>query len=729
MLKWKVPSCSCVCLFLAICASTSCTVHSQDPTDSFLPPAFGDLADAGEVFLDEGTEELEAGDDLGSDAAWLDPSQPERSEHVVVLPVTLAGEAWTDLAFLSAVAATSKANGNRPAVLGLQRSLAPPRPVLDFLARLAPKHIYSVNGILTGLDGAVRDLRVEGAVDFSVEMATLFWTRSSTVVWVANDRYEEAILASSLAARIGAPLIFFDPETPRDFEPMLNQLVVQRSIVVGQEGRGPGASSGAWTYVPTADDVLEWMSQEGLSTDYIALTNAADRTSGQSQKLSLLAPILAARRGGIALPFTLGVPAPPVEEGEENAAHEFLKARYALLGGHPSYLALVGHFDAVPVYRKASIFDNPIEEHPVSDLPYAEVDDDPFVDIALGRVIATNLQEGSLVATRIANYELLVDGVWDRQFVETGLWGFDELRATMLNVGFGSPDHPTQSEIEAMESLEVSAILHKDHSYCSVLGHAFDTSTPTLLAPAVVSSMGCSVGAIDLVLEGDVSIVGHLLHQGAVAFLGASRNAIAENTLIDVSFWNYVLDRQRIGTAFRGAVNDMIVHWLDEEGSAGVRYAIDIAILYGDPAMPFVVPTSHQTRPAMAERTGNTVVVRPPELWTRVQFVPEQLAEWNFTEDLFMYTGPGAAPRTYWSGSHDNEDLYYAVNLDLPEGLETVRQEVDFAEPLGWSGQAYQDHHQDGTRSLRWRVRLLDYDMSTGEILSAVDEATYRLEP
>ena len=49
-------------------------------------------------------------------------------------------------------------------------------------------------------------------------------------------------------------------------------------------------------------------------------------------------------------------------------------------------------------------------------------------------------------------------------------------------------------------------------------------------------------------------------------------------------------------------------------------------------------------------------------------------------------------------------------------------------EPLGWRGGHYIDRHQDGTQTVRWRVRLLDYNMQTGEMNQSLDEAGFRLE-
>ena len=128
--------------------------------------------------------------------------------------------------------------------------------------------------------------------------------------------------------------------------------------------------------------------------------------------------------------------------------------------------------------------------------------------------------------------------------------------------------------------------------------------------------MGCSVAGMDQVLETQRTRVDHVLGSGAVAFIGASRNAIAENTYMHVAFWNELFEGRTIGEAYREGVNDFLVHWKDEGDSAALRYSIDIQLLFGDPALAFAVPGPPEVAPARAERDGNTVTVLGPEAWT-----------------------------------------------------------------------------------------------------------------
>ena len=65
---------------------------------------------------------------------------------------------------------------------------------------------------------------------------------------------------------------------------------------------------------------------------------------------------------------------------------------------------------------------------------------------------------------------------------------------------------------------------------------------------------------------------------------------------------------------------------------------------------------------------------------------------------------------------------------EVREPIERGEQESIVTYPLCWSGQFHTDSYQDGTYTIRWRVRLLDYDMANGEIVSQMPQASYRLD-
>ncbi len=561
--------------------------------------------------------------------------------------------------------------------------------------------------------------------DVTIDLAAS-WQQSDYVILAPQYDYAKAVMASSLAGRLRSPLFFFDDTLSEAVHSEIERLSPQSIIVLGEIIQLELTNT---AYLEDEDAMIAWLLDHAFPVDYIAVVNPNDRSAGRSQKLSLTAPIYTSRRDGIVVAVPTAIPDNPASGDGVATVTSYLESRYAQLGHHPEYLALVGSFDVIPIERRPSLFSVPERDWPVTDIPYGELDQDPFREVAVGRIFTDSLTRGSLLAARTTTYELLMDGHWENRFIETGLWGFDELRSIMTNVGFEPPEHLTQEDINQSPSLEVSAILHKDHSHCTVLGHAFDLNTPTFYAPAVVLSRGCSVAGIDLVNLETRTVPGDMLGRGAVAFIGAPRNSIAGNTVTEVAFFNHLLSGETLGQAMRSAFNNATIHYLDEGSNAAMRYVLDNEMLFGDPALAFHVPSDPITQPAHVTEADGLITVHAPEQWNRVQFVPEQLSEWNYTGDLYMYVGAGAEPKTYWAGQYDHEDLYYTVALTLPEDSSTgaLTELTSFNQPLGWRGGHYIDHHQDGTKTVRWRVRLLDYDMSTGVLIDEVPNITYQL--
>ena len=672
---------------------------------------------------------IDTGDDhdTGAGSAHDDDTGhvPSPSVDVAVVVVEVSDDAdWRDLSFLAAIPASAHLNGGMPAVVAISVEGSPKVGTRDFLSRLDPAQMVHPFGL--DIETEAERISVAGAdaKEWSLGLAELGWESADYAVVVSATDYSAAVIGSSVAALMNAPMIVVGADTVA---------AENRATALGAEIVSIGVEApppelvGAYTAVDGVDEVMAWVEERGRSIDYLAVTNVNDRASGRSQKASMVASMYTAHRGGLTIPIAIEMPTDVVSDGGDHPVLPLLADVYASLGRPPRHLAIVGAHDALPQMRKPTIFDNPLSEQPVSDLPYGQTDEDPFVDIAIGRIIGDTPEELSVIASRTAQYDRLKDGTWEDRIVEAGLWGFDELRAVNTNAQFRAAVHLSESEIETAGTLDVGAFLHKDHSYCQVLGHAVDVSTPTLFAPAITVSRGCSVGGMDLLRDDQRSIVDHLFGQGIVAFVGAARNAIAYNTIIEVSLWHQLLDGQTLGEAFRHGVNDAIVHWLDDS-SAAMRYAIDTEIVYGDPAFRLHVPGPFLTAPARQVFDGSTLTVHAPELWTVVPYHPEMLAEWGYGGDLYMYTAPGAIPRTYWAGAYDNEDMYFGVQLHLEDAPSTVTQIGSYPSPLGWGGEVHLDHHHDGSTSALWRVRLLDFDPTTGALVNDAPSFSYSVE-
>ena len=253
---------------------------------------------------------------------------------------------------------------------------------------------------------ASTSLLSDNASDWSQEVAQVFWESATHVVVVDPGDYSGALFGAS-SRRAWTARSCLRSRRGR-IEATATRLGAQ-SVTVGIE-KDPVALPFEHTALSGLDEGLAWVLEAGLEINYLTVSNPLDRYSGRSQKASMTAPMYAALNGGFSLPVPLAMPTRVVVDGGDHPVFPFLNDIYATLGAPPEYLAIVGAHDALPQMRKPTIFDNPLEEQPVSDLPYGQIDDDPFLDLAIGRIVGDTVEELSALATRNAQYNQLRDG-------------------------------------------------------------------------------------------------------------------------------------------------------------------------------------------------------------------------------------------------------------------------------------------------------------------------------
>jgi len=420
---------------------------------------------------------------------------------------------------------------------------------------------------------------------------------------------------------------------------------------------------------------------------------------------------------------SLWLSSPTPEEVRADLGRSFRAA-----GGAPSALCLVGWPDALPlaVIGPGQGIDGDL----ASDLPYGQTDADPFVELAYARFVAEDLASATLQACRGLAYDDFRDRSWEHRFATAEWEGV--CRETFQGAGYQfAGHHDGAAPIAAGSPLtEAGLIVHASHAMWTVMGETYAWDTPTLLAPAVVESAGCSTAALDQDAE-HRSVAARLLRNGAVAFLGNSRRGIAQQDLFRSEVWNALLAGQSLGEANRAALNRLTVAVLekDENGHGPYTYQLYNHAVYGDPALRLTPPGEPADRPAWLERRGNTATIRAPSRWTRFEYAP--LAEWGAeAERLYSWRGAGMSTENWWfhPERRNAEALYFTAALRTRRELSEVEPVDPPPPPLGWTGQSFVDEHADGSRTLYWRARLIDFDMTSGEIRAEVDQLRFRLK-
>ena len=261
-------------------------------------------------------------------------------------------------------------------------------------------------------------LTAAGAAGWSLAMAEHTWARAEHAVFVAEDDYSAGIVGASLASLIDSPMFLVGSDTgPAEG---LAEALGAESISLGLDRPSP-ALAGAHVALDGASEVIAWLADEGLDVDYIAVTNTSDRSSGRSQKASMVASMFAANRGGLSVPVALAMPTEVVSDGGEHPVLPLLDDDEDL--GHPSRHPPSWALTTHSLRCASRHLDNPLPEQPVSDLPYGQIDDDAFLDISIGRIIGDTPEElsSSRRGLRSTTDSAMESGAQDRRGRTLGL--------------------------------------------------------------------------------------------------------------------------------------------------------------------------------------------------------------------------------------------------------------------------------------------------------------------
>ena len=419
---------------------------------------------------------------------------------------------WRDMSHLAAVPAASRRSAGRPSVIALPVSGEVAREVADYLERYKPTEALAL-GLAPDAplpEGLKWDAVGARSADAAArELATRFWESSPRVVACGEDDYGSGLLAASLAARLGCPLLFCGERAiSRETDAALKELGARTVLAVGDVPRRAFGRGRRVVALADVGAVIEWAAANDAKADYFALANPFDRRGTLKSRLSLIAPLLSAARKGLVIPLEYeshwmkeveakaaegkaprgvaeGVEPPlvgtatfgarkinfvlvrskgsrqgPAKGGplfkihldldsngrfDGNGEGPFwstdavavggkrytviaavrgkgkkqkvflqtchptpedvgraLRALWSRRGAPPTYLCIVGHPDAVPFWP---CLDGPTSEKFVaSDVPWANSDDDPFFEIAVGRIIAEDARSATLHASRVVTY-------------------------------------------------------------------------------------------------------------------------------------------------------------------------------------------------------------------------------------------------------------------------------------------------------------------------------------
>lgn len=224
-----------------------------------------------------------------------------------------------------------------------------------------------------------------------------------------------------------------------------------------------------------------------------------------------------------------------------------------------------------------------------------------------------------------------------------------------------------------------------------------------------------------------------LLHNGAVGYVGGTRNKITTGSQLHEAFWEALARGETMGTAHIEGWNTLAVNNADKR-STGMRYVMENTVLFGDPGFKLFVPSAFKHPPAraMVEREtagGSDILVKGPQAWNKyvIRKGTEPLPEWKWKADLYQYGAPAISSLAGWAGKYDKWRPYFYAKISTQHQIKSLKVIDRVKSPLGYGGHFHVDEHHDGNRTVWWRVRMLDYNERTGRIRKRVKQQRYKL--
>lgn len=395
---------------------------------------------------------------------------------------------------------------------------------------------------------------------------------------------------------------------------------------------------------------------------------------------------------------------------------------------NPDLLCLVGWPDSLPMAIVADA--QPIDADLVSDIPIAQTDADPFVDLAMARFVTEDLPSATLLACRGFVHTAFRERPHAHRFA-TAEWAGSDNAPLLLAAGMQFAGHHDGKELLAAGSplANVALLEHGSHAMWTEMGKTCAWDSQVLLAPCLVDSAGCSTAALDMDPQ-HRSVALRMLRNGALAFVGNRRRGAAQQELFHSEFLNGVLAGQNLGEANRSALNRVLTAMLDGSGIDPhmLRYQLHAATAFGDPAVHFDLVPNEWKGPARVELQSLRAIVHAPAVWHRSEYTP--LAEWGCpVPRLYTWRAPGLGIDSSWFGPRQrNEDrAVFTAEVRTKRRIDKVEAIDNPDGALGFGGKFFVDEHADGTRSIYWRVRLIDFDMESGELRAQRSRAEFRL--
>jgi len=309
----------------------------------------------------------------------------------------------------------------------------------------------------------------------------------------------------------------------------------------------------------------------------------------------------------------------------------------------PHYLAIVAYPDAIPpgaaldpMWNEYGRACNYVDEYLLTDTIYGQLDSDPFMDVAVGRIMAENVTECSSLVARTLGYDFLSDeNDWRSKAYVTSV----DVSGTMetgvpvgveydlRNVGFDvSTCYWTPFETQPAESI-LSSLAGKSLIFLGGHGNQYSvgslyvngcpanpivatTEAWTMRTPSVLLVYSCNVGRVTVDIDPHASLLNCFISRGSVAvFAALGFPWSAGEGFYSALATALLYHNTTIGDALLYAQKYAVLRStgsVKESWWKGPYKSLLLTALFGDPSIRVVLPAQPTKTPATASVTSES---------------------------------------------------------------------------------------------------------------------------
>jgi len=393
-----------------------------------------------------------------------------------------------------------------------------------------------------------------------------YWESYKEVVYV-EDNYELALMASTYASLINAPLIIEGSNLDDNFN--------ERGVIcVGNVNKNCNETYNLKQLQQKYIDITNTEKIVFINPNDLSLRTLEEFQPEKSEnpiynlysKTSLSAPILAAVRKQILL-FT--------DDPDYVRSNNSLKESIKELNLNPEYLTIIAAPNGIEMTKdNPNIEDwhqgNPLKEE-VDNHIYGKINPGLFQDLAVGRIFSISTSDVSSYIARDVLYNRVdhtknFTAIWVPNFVNMKV-ALKALEKLLISGGYNSLSYYSDEseDIDIGDFLKSTQdnflITYGDHAWTdgwSIFSSYNLRQNNIWLNSPLMFSEGCGTCAWDLAYSKNRLFCSEVIRRGAVGYFGATTDASAPNWDTNPMFYNELVSNVDIGTASKNVRNRAI---------------------------------------------------------------------------------------------------------------------------------------------------------------------------